>query len=164
MSELKDLLLKLQHTGEGDTIEMPFELWQELSNACFHPRHKYLTHDEIMKDLELKPWSEFAKNQIVKNMDQERTAILGQKLASREKHRQTGRSTRMMVSALVVMAQGFSVRIYGLGSVKTQGSHTLDLIRRLREYSKVLGINPYLAKTGGYADLEFFDHTYWEVL
>jgi hypothetical protein len=122
-----------------------------------------MTAANIMELLELKDWGAFAKKARYKNLnDRERTRTFSKEHLLSEKDRMTGRSTRMLVSALVVMSKGMSVNILGYGSSRNPHSVSSALRHRLKELADSLGIDPTLVRLIPGADVEFFDHTYWE--
>ena len=122
-----------------------------------------LSRETIMERLELEPWEEFRDNAIHRNLtDLDRVARLLPASLKQEKHRRTGRTTRMFVSALVAMSKGLSVNIMANGSYRTRNSHTVVLRDRLRDLADKLGLDPALVRSTPDADVEFFDHTYWE--
>lgn len=117
--------------------------------------------EEIIEKLELQDWGAFAKKARFKNLnDYDRKRMYSQEALLAEKDRQTGRTLRVLVSALVVMSKGMTVSIIGHGSHRSQ--YSLALRHRLKELAASLDIDPTLVRLGPRADVEFFDHTYWE--
>lgn len=122
-----------------------------------------MTAAEIMEKLELEGWSAFAKKTRFKNLnDYDRKRTYSRAALLDEKDRQTGRSLRMLVSALVVMSNGLSVNVIADGSHRSPHSTSSALRYRLKDLAASLDIDPALARLSPGADVEFFDHTYWE--
>lgn len=118
-----------------------------------------LSAEEVRKALGLLPFEGFARKQ--QNHADARIAASEGASAIDMGPRRTGRSTRMLCSVLAAISSGRPVSIYA----KPQPvEHTLKSIAQ--EWALQLGLNPklvlgHLAST---AEIEFFDHTWYDAL
>ena len=113
------------------------------------------TREQIMEELKLEDWDSFKKKQEEKN--KEKDHLYSQEWALRNRARQTGRTTRTMVSALVVASRGLTVTIIG-----PRGASQEYLLSRLQELADLVGLKRNSVVKKG-ADVEFYDHLYWEM-
>ena len=117
------------------------------------------TIEEVRKALNLVPFEGFSRKA---QSDPDRMKIASEMLAGPKAvflgPRQTGRTTRMICSALAVASAGRRVSI----SAKPQPlEHAIK--DRAQEMATKLGINPKLIVGHlATADVEFFDHTWYE--
>lgn len=116
-----------------------------------------LTAEAVRKALDLLPFEGFARRrQKVADDRASEGVVLGAL-----RHRQTGRSTRMICSVLAAISSGRPVSIYA----KPQ-SVEYELKNKAQEWAVKLGLNPKLVfgHLASVAEIEFFDHTWYDCL
>lgn len=113
-----------------------------------------LTADDVRKALELTPFEGFARKKASEppsdKLSSEGKLSIGQRMS--------GRSTRMICSALAAASTGRRVALYAKPMVLEN-----VLKDRSREWAVKLGLNPDLIVGHlATAEIEFFDHTWYE--
>lgn len=115
-----------------------------------------LTADDVRKALGLVPFEGFARKQD-QSMERANEA-LNETLAVELGPRRTGRSTRMLCSALAAASSGRRVSI----AAKPLPAEAA-LKEKAREWAEQIGLNPELIVGHlATAEIEFFDHTWYE--
>lgn len=117
-----------------------------------------LTAEEVRRQLELMPFEGYARK--ILNTPVREAVVDGSKEIE-IRPRQTGRSTRMICSMLAAISSGRPVALYA----RPQAME-VALKDRAQEWAERLGLNPklimgHLAST---AEIEFFDHTWYDAL
>lgn len=102
----------------------------------------------------------FALKMMRHNLSEEKVAVLGAKAAIEGVYRATGRTTRMMIKALWMMAQGEAIRFSAYST-----EYAIEIQKNAHEYALALGITPLLASAcrhdnvpGGQFICTFHDH------
>lgn len=118
-----------------------------------------LTVEDIRKALDLVPFEGFARKQLASLERARISEMLTAEATTDQAVRNTGRSTRMICSALAVVSAGRPVAIYAKPMLT---EHALK--DRAQEWAEKLGLNSklihgHLAST---AEVEFFDHTWYD--
>lgn len=119
-----------------------------------------LSADEVRKALDLMPFEGFARKQL-ETRPARIAGLVEEVLSNKEIVRQTGKSTRMICSLLATISSGRMASIYA----KPQ-TQEYALKEKAQQWAEQLGLNPklilgHLAST---AEIEFFDHSWYEQL
>lgn len=115
-----------------------------------------MTSGEVRRALGLKPWHEHA-HEVQQLRMANLTGVMDADDLIKDRMRQTGRTTRMICSALAAMSRGVSV-VFRSGS-----GHSEALItEQARLYAKKLGLDASLLSQVA-AEVEFFDHLFYEM-
>jgi hypothetical protein len=121
-----------------------------------------MSAEEVRKGLGLTPFEGFARKQLESLPVRVAEALASNVPMTPEEHlRQTGRSTRMICSLLAAVSSGRPVAIYA----KPQ-AHEYQLKDKAQQWAEQLGLNPKLihGHLASIAEIEFFDHTWYEIL
>lgn len=121
-----------------------------------------LTADEVRKALDLVPFEGFARKRSQENdkKTSDATILPGVALEYAFRGRLTGRSTRMLCSLLASVSSGRRCAIYASPQVVED-----TLKDRARGWAEKLGLNSKLIVGHlATADVEFFDHSWYELL
>jgi len=108
-----------------------------------------------MEELKLTDWDGFEKDAIERNKKNDH--LYTETAALENRIRQTGRTTKILVSALVAMTRGFTVTIWA-----PRGPARKYLLSQLQEMAESIGLQRSKVVKEG-ADVEFYDHLYWEM-
>ena len=119
--------------------------------------NKTMTAEEARVALQLEPWEKFRDRQERKDWIEQMRQVMSPEAFAKERWRMSGRTTRMLCSAVAAMWKGLRVKIYASNRIVAE-----SIEDDLRVMAKRLGTPTLFSKDS--PDLEFFDHTYYELL